>query len=125
MELRESDRIRNRLMALDLRIAELDQERHQTQVRVHHLEAALEDARLAHLVGGDEAGDPAELGPELERRRGELEHRSEEVARIRKLRQTARVQCVTQRLRERREDRQRLDGSEVEGSASGSAEAGQ
>ena len=125
MELRDSDRMRTRLLALDLRLAELDQERHQTQVRVNHLEAALEDARLAQLVGGDEAGDPAELGPELERRRGELEHRSEEVARIRKLRQTARVQCVTQRLRERREDRERLAASGSEGSASGPAGAGQ
>lgn len=107
MELNLSDRLRTRLFAINLRLAELDQELRRTRIRVHHLESELEDARLAILVGG-EAGDPQAIGSELERFRGSLASQQELVAQVRRSQGRARAELAMARLQEqalrRRED---------------------
>jgi hypothetical protein len=100
-----------RLYALHMRLEELDSERHRTQVHVNQLESALEDARLAKIMGED-AGDPDQLGPELERTRGSLEEQQEVVTRVRKLRSRVFCQAVAQRVKERREERERAQGEQ-------------
>jgi len=102
VELRESDRLRSRIYALDLRIAEMDRDLRRAQIRVHHLKARLDDAVMARLFG-DEAGDPTEIGPELERSRVELESHREAVERVKKRRREARAAYWETRLQERRE----------------------
>ena len=64
------ERIKSKLFALNLRYDEVDRELSAKRVRARRLEAQLEDARLASLMG-DEAGNPAEIGPALEHLRGE------------------------------------------------------
>ncbi len=102
MELRESDRLSTRLLALDIRLHELNSELARAQIRVRQLEATFEDARLASLLG-ESAGSVAELGPELERSRQELEAQRELVASVTETRWKARVQHALVRSRERRE----------------------
>lgn len=109
MELKDSDRMKARLYALHMRLGELDDERHRTQVQVNQLESALEDARLARMMG-EEAGDPDQIGPELERTRGSLEEQQEIVQRMKKLRTSAFSQAVAQRIKERREERELAQG---------------
>lgn len=110
MELKDSDRMKARLYALHMRLGELDSERHRTQVHVKQLESALEDARLAKMIG-EEAGNPEEIGPELERTRGSLEEQKEVVTRIRRLQSRAFCQAVAQRVKERREERERAEAA--------------
>ena len=66
------ERIKSKLFALNLRYDEVDRELSVKRVRASRLQAQLEDARLASLMG-DDAGDLAELGPQLEHLRGELD----------------------------------------------------
>jgi hypothetical protein len=105
VELKDSDRLRTRLLAINLRVVELDHELQRTQLRVQHLEAQLEDARLARMVGGD-AGNPAEIGPELERSRGQLESQRELLDQVKKSQWKARVACAMQSMKERRAERE-------------------
>lgn len=72
MQLNDSDRLNARLFAINLRLAELDREMQQTQIRVSHLEGELENARLASIIGED-AGDARQIGTDLARARGSLE----------------------------------------------------
>ena len=111
MEFKDSDRLKTRLFALHLRLSELDHEMRQTQIRVRHLESQLEDAQLAKLMG-QEAGNPAEISPELERSRGSLESQQEVIERVKKIQWKARGEYMLLRAKERREDRER-DTSEV------------
>lgn len=104
MELKESDRLRTRLLAIDLRLAELSHELSRQQVHVNQLESRLEDVRLANLMG-EEAGDPAELTPELERSRGNLESQRDMVERVKKSQWTARVAYTLTRAKERKAER--------------------
>jgi hypothetical protein len=67
----DMDRIKSKLFALNLRLAEVNSEVAAAQARVVRLEKQLEDARLAALLG-EEAGSPSEIGPELELHRGKL-----------------------------------------------------
>lgn len=113
MELKESDRLRTRLLAIDLRLAELNHELRRTQVQVNQLESQLEDARLANLMG-DAAGDPAELAPELERSRGSLESQREMVERVKKSQWTARVAYTLTRAQERKAERLAAETEEEE-----------
>jgi hypothetical protein len=108
VEFKESDRMRTRLLAINLRLAELDHELQRTQVRVQQLESQLEDARLARLVGG-EAGDPAEIGPELERSRGSLERQQELVNSVKANQMDARKEWAVARMKERREEQAAAD----------------
>jgi hypothetical protein len=112
VEFKESDRMRTRLLAINLRLAELDHELRRTQVRVQQLESRLEDARLARLVGED-AGDPAEIGPELERSRGSLERQQELVNSVKANQMDARKEWAVARMKERREERAAADAEPV------------
>src|SRR3954468_8384951 len=106
VEFKDSDRLRTRLFAIDLRLAELTHEMERTVMRVHHLESALEDHRLARLMG--EAGeDAAALGTELERSRGSLESQREFIAQVKKSQWKARVEYTLVRAKERRDERER------------------
>jgi hypothetical protein len=104
VDVKPSHRLQTRLLAIDIRLAELDAELRRDQVRVNHLESELETARLANLLG-DEAGNPAELAPELERSRGKLETQREVVARVKKSQWNARVAYTLTRAKERQQER--------------------
>jgi hypothetical protein len=104
--LNDIDRLGTRLFAINLRLAELKQEMHRTQVRVCQLESQLEDARLAKMMGHD-AGNPAEIAPELERSRGSLESQKDLVHRVQQSQNRARVAYMLQRLKDRRAERER------------------
>jgi hypothetical protein len=67
----DMDRIKSKLFALNLRLAEVNSEVAAAHTRVVRLEKQLEDARLAALLG-EEAGSPSEIGPELEIHRSKL-----------------------------------------------------
>jgi hypothetical protein len=105
VHLTDSDRLGTRLFAINLRLAELSQEMERTQMRVHHLESELENARLARLMGDDSA-DPAGIGSELERSRGSLESQRELVATVKKSQWTARVAYMLARMKQRRDERE-------------------
>ena len=105
MELTNSDRLRAKLYALNMRVVELDYEVQQAQVHVAHLEAQLEDAQLARLVG-EEAGNPSELGPELERSRGSLENQREHLGQVKQSQWKARVHLTVAQAKERLEQKQ-------------------
>ncbi|MBM3459497.1 MAG: hypothetical protein FJX77_13330 [Armatimonadetes bacterium] len=98
-----------RLFALNLRLAELDQETHRTRVQVLHLEARVEAARLAHLLGDTAPEDLAALRPELERSRDALERQESLLASVRKNQAEARVEYALHRIRERRIARSRSE----------------
>lgn len=104
MDIKESDRLRTRLLAIDLRLAELDHELRRTQAHVSHLESELEDVRLANLMG-EKARNPAELGPELERHRGSLESQRSLVEQVKKSQWQARVAYTVTRAQERKAER--------------------
>ena len=110
MSFTDSQRLGTRLFAIGLRLAELDHELRQTQIRVHQLESQLEDARLAQMMG-EEAGDPSAIRPELERSLGTLETQREMVARVRNSQWKARVEYTLARVKERREERNREGGA--------------
>ncbi|MCC2672645.1 MAG: hypothetical protein K0Q72_5117, partial [Armatimonadetes bacterium] len=100
MEFKDSDRLGAKLYAINMRVAELDHEVQRAQVRVSHLEAQLEDARLAQLMG-QRAGDPAEIAPELERSRGSLESQREYLDLVKKNQWKARVHLTVTQAKER------------------------
>ena len=110
MELKHSDRLGSQLLAISLRLEELNSELHRTRVHAHRLASRLEDARFARLVGG-EAGDPDELTPELQAVRARLECQEQLVQQVRQRQWKTRVSYVAVRARERRE---RAEGTEPE-----------
>ena len=112
MEFKDSDRLRTRLFAIDLRLAELDDELRRTQLQVHHLQSQLEDAKMARLMGED-AGDPGEIGPELERSRARLESQTQFIAEVKKRRRSARGDVMMQLVKERREASRRQQSEET------------
>lgn len=83
MIVRESDRMKTKLLALNLRLAELSSEMERTRLRMLQLESEVEDARLASLFGESEPrlGD---LNPQLEQARIQLEGQRETIRRVRK-----------------------------------------
>ncbi len=104
MEVRDTHRLGARMLAINIRLAELDHELQRTQVRVHHLEAQLEDARLARMVGED-AGNPEEIVPELEQSRDKLENQRSFISGVRANLRQARADYMMARVAERREER--------------------
>jgi hypothetical protein len=104
VEFKDSDRLRTRLLAIDIRLFELSEELHRTQIRVHQLESEVENARLAGLLG-DDADHLAELAPELERSRNRLETQRELVETVKKNQWQARVALTMTRVKERRNER--------------------
>jgi hypothetical protein len=107
MEANDQARLSAKLYAIDFRVAELDYEMQRTKVRVLQLEARLEDARLAQLMGGEEAGDPAEIGPELERSRGSLESQQELLDQVKKSQWKTRVHLTALKAKARLDQSQR------------------
>ncbi len=93
------ERIKSKLFALNLRYDEVDRELAATRARASRLEAQLEDARLASLMG-DDAGNPAELGPALERLRGELITQEQLLQRIQRSRWETRLRYILARREE-------------------------
>jgi hypothetical protein len=104
MKLNESDRIATKLLALNLRLAELDSEMQRTQLRVARLEAELESARLASLFG-EEASRLGELSPQLEQTRLELDSQQQIILRVRQRRRETQVLLSLTRRREQAESR--------------------
>jgi len=108
----DSARAGARLYAINLRLNELSHEMQQTQIRVHHLEAQLEDARLANMVGG-EAGDPSTITTELEASRGSLETQQELIDSVKRSQWNARVQYTVAQAKERSEAKARMRAAEA------------
>jgi uncharacterized membrane protein YccC len=117
MEFKDSDRLGAKLYAINMRVAELDHELQRAKVRVSHLESELENARLARLMG-EQAGDPAEIGPELERSRGSLESQREHLDQVKQSQWKARVHLTVAQMKERLEQKQReAEQAAAEGAA--------
>jgi hypothetical protein len=112
------ERIKSKLFALNLRYDEVDRELSAKRARVSRLQAQLEDARLASLLG-DDAGDPAQLGPELERMRGELDTQQQLLERIQSSRWETRLRYMLARRDEITEHVNRRRAQAAEGSAGG------
>jgi hypothetical protein len=93
------ERIKSKLFALNLRYAEVDQELSATRARASFLEGQLENARLASLMG-DEAGNPAEIGPALELVRHELDTQQKLLERIQSSRWETRLRYILARREE-------------------------
>jgi hypothetical protein len=104
------ERIKSKLFALNLRYDEVDRELSATRARASRLEMQLEDARLASLLG-DEAGDPAEIGPALEHVRVELDTQQQLLQRIQSSRWETRLRYILARRDEIKQhaDRQRAE----------------
>ncbi len=96
MGLPDLERIKSKLFALNLRYDEVDRELSATRVQASRLEKQLEDARLASLMG-DEAGDPAEIGPALEQVRGVLDNQEQLLQRIQNSRWETRLRYILAR----------------------------
>lgn len=92
-------RIKSKLFALNLRYAEVDQELSMTRARASQLEAQLENARLASLMG-DDAGNPAEIGPALEHVRGQLDNQQRLLEQIQNSRWETRLRYMIARREE-------------------------
>jgi hypothetical protein len=106
-------RLKNKLFALNLRYAEVDQQVSAIRVRMSQLEAQLEDARLASMMG-DEAGNPAEIRPALEHIRGELDNQQQLLQRIQNSRWETRLRYM---LARRAEIQQQVNQRRAEESA--------
>lgn len=96
--IRESDRIKNKLLALDLRLAELKMELQRTEIRVLQLEAEQEDTRMASLFGERPAG--AAIGPQLDETRKQLAAQQALVKRVRDSQKETQVLYLLTRRRE-------------------------
>jgi hypothetical protein len=118
MSASEMDRIKSKLFALNMRLAEVNSEVAAVQARVFLLEKALEDARLAQLMG-EECGIVAEISPELEHHRGTLEERQRLLKRIQHSQWETRVRyMIARRLQiQALEETQRKATGEEEESA--------
>jgi hypothetical protein len=93
------ERIKSKLFALNLRYAEVDHELSATRARASFLEAQLENARLASLMG-DDAGNPAEIGPALDMVRDELDTQQKLLERIQSSRWETRLRYILARREE-------------------------
>jgi len=94
------ERIESKLFALNLRHDEVDRELSDTRVQATRLEAQLEEARFASLMG-DEAGKrAAEIGPALEHVRGQLDRQQQLLQRIQSSRWETRLRYILARREE-------------------------
>ena len=93
------ERIKTKLYALNMRLEEVNSEVVAAQARVSRLEQQLEDAKLAALLG-EEAGNPSEIGPELETRRSELADQQQLLRRIRSSQWETRLRYLLARRKE-------------------------
>ncbi len=102
MSCNDGARLGSRLFALNLRLAELDEEARRTRMEVVRLAARLDDARLARILETEGPGDPDQLAPELERLGSALARQEALIARVKKSQADARVAYSLHRIRERR-----------------------
>jgi hypothetical protein len=102
VQFNDSDRLKTRLLAINIRLAELDHEMRQTQIRVNHLESELENARLAAMMG-ENAGDLEQIRPELERSRGSLETQRAFLEQVKGSRMEVQKAWARARVKERQE----------------------
>jgi chromosome segregation ATPase len=93
------ERIKTKLYALNMRLEEVNSEVVAAQARVSRLEQQLEDAKLAHLLG-EEAGNPSEIGPQLETSRSELADHQQLLRRIRSSQWETRLRYLLARRKE-------------------------
>lgn len=104
MEVSPLDRLGVRLLALNLRVSELDAEIRSARLELAFLESRLGDARLARAVGGDPPGDLHE--PAASQRAAELrsvlEARSASLATAREHRRDVRIRYTLGRAAEHR-----------------------
>jgi hypothetical protein len=96
MSIGDIEGIKTKLFALNMRVAEVRNEVAAAQARVTRLEKQLEDARLAALLG-ENAGDPAEIGPQLESCRSELADHQQLLRTIRSLQWETRLRYLLAR----------------------------
>ena len=115
----DMDRIKSKLFALNMRLAEVNHEVAAVRARVVSLEKQLEDARLAALLG-EEAGSPSEIGPELEAHRGKLADTQRLMERIQHSQWETRIRYMIARrlqMKDAQEAAKRREGGEeTEGS---------
>jgi len=108
MGISESDRLKTKLHALHMRLAELDAELQRTRIEEKQLESRLENARLASMFG-EGNGDVEELRPQLEAVRHRLEDQLEVITRVRDSQRITRVHYLLLRQQELRERKQSSD----------------
>ena len=97
--IRESDRIKNKLLALNLRLAELRMEMERTQIRVNQLETEIEDSQLATLFG-EGSGRQTALGPQLDQTRTELDRQKAMIQHVRASQRDTHLRYLLERRRE-------------------------
>ncbi len=98
----EARKLQARLLALDIKLAELDHQMRASQVRIQQLEAHREDSRLARILG-EEHGDPGEFEPRIEDARRELARQSELAETVRAHQREVRVEYALWMVNSRRE----------------------
>ena len=91
--------IKTKLFALNMRLEEVHSEVAAAQARVSRLEQQMEDAKLAALLG-EEAGNPSEIGPELESSRSQLADQQQLLRRIRSSQWETRLRYLLARRKE-------------------------
>lgn len=99
MTFAESELIRTKLLALDLRLYEMNIERQRTRVRIAHLEGEIENARLAGLFG-EPTPSAADLGPQLKESQELLEGQERVIRTIRNSQKETRLRLVVARHKE-------------------------
>jgi hypothetical protein len=97
--IRESDRIKNKLLALNLRLAELRMEMERTQIRVIQLETQMEDSQLAALFG-EGNGTAGALAPQLDQTRSELDRQKAMIQHVRNSQRDTHLRYLIERRRE-------------------------
>jgi len=97
--IRESDRIKTKLLALNLRLAELRAEMERTQLRVIQIETEMEDSRLATLFG-EMAPAADSLAPRLQETRLQLDSQREMIQRVRNSQRETQLRYFVARRRE-------------------------
>jgi len=101
VELSPADRLRVKLLALDLRLHELTEEARGAQLDLARLERAAQDRRMAALLG-QEAEAAGEIQPRLQATRARLHSRLAVIESAKQSRWQTRVRLVVARIRELR-----------------------
>ena len=99
MALHESERIKTKLLALNIRLHELRMERERTQLHLVQLDRQIEDTRLARLLGESQA-DPHALDDEVKETRLRLESQEAVIRHVRKSQGETQVRYMLARRRE-------------------------
>lgn len=114
MSLGDIERIKTKLFALNMRAAEVNSDVVTAQVRLTRLEQQLEDAKLAALLG-EEAGNPSEIGPQVESLRSELANHQQLLRRIHSSQWETRLRYLLARRKEIQAEQQGTRSQKPEG----------